>query len=379
MSAQELPGLQGVTVERGVECTLPDGVVLRADVYRPAGDGRHPVLLLRLPYDRTVAESDVGFAHPSWFARQGYLVVVQDCRGRHGSDGEWYPFRSEAEDGYATVEWAARLPGANGRVGMYGFSYPGALQLQAAALRPPSLVTICPGFTTPQFHEGWTYDGGAFALAFAASWATFLALDEARRRGDEEALSRLGAALASVADAYWTLPLRDFGPLAEGPDGRYFFDWLEHESYDDYWRSLAVEEDLEPCRPARAARRRLVRRLRGRDGQELRRALPPPRRPATARRRAVVPHAVGSARRRAGVGGAERRGRRRRRVVRSLPEGRRGGGPRGAGHGLRALRRLARLRRVAARGRAPDRLVPALGRPREHRLRRRDALGRRAR
>src|SRR5205823_6223039 len=161
VTAEPLPGLGGVSVDRGVPCTMRDGVVLRADVYRPADTGRHPVLVLRLPYDRAVGESDVGFAHPSWFARHGYLVVVQDCRGRHGSDGEWYPFRDEAADGYDTVEWAARLPDANGRVGMYGFSYPGANQLQTAALRPPSLVTICPCFTTPQFYDGWTYNGGA--------------------------------------------------------------------------------------------------------------------------------------------------------------------------------------------------------------------------
>src|SRR3954452_17453009 len=222
---------------------MRDGVVLRADVYRPPGEGPHPVVLVRLPYDRTVAESDVGFAHPSWFARHGYLVVVQDCRGRHGSDGEWYPFRNEAEDGYDTIEWGARLPGANGRVGMYGFSYPGANQLQAAARRPPGLVAICPCFTTPQFYEGWTYDGGALALAFAASWSTFLALDEAKRHGDDAALGRLGAGLNGIADAYWTLPLRELHPLAGGPEGRYFFDWVEHESYDDYWRALAVEED----------------------------------------------------------------------------------------------------------------------------------------
>src|ERR687883_541912 len=100
--SESLPGV-GVTVDRNVECRTRDGVTLRADVYRPAEGGPHPVLLIRLPYDKTIAESDVGFAHPSWYARNGYLVVAQDCRGRHASDGEWYPFRDEAADGYDTI------------------------------------------------------------------------------------------------------------------------------------------------------------------------------------------------------------------------------------------------------------------------------------
>ena len=130
---------------------------------------------------RPAANSNWGYSHPSWYARQGYMVVVQDTRGRYTSDGEFYPFLNEAEDGYDTIEWAAALPGSNGRVGMYGFSYPGAVQLLAATLQPPSLVTICPGFTGSQFYDGWTYNQGAFALAFAAPWAAFLALDTARR------------------------------------------------------------------------------------------------------------------------------------------------------------------------------------------------------
>src|SRR5262249_31584979 len=120
-----IPGYPGLTVQRNVPCTMRDGVRLMADVYRPAGDGLFPVILIRLPYDKTQAEN-VPYSPPSWHARHGYIVVAQDNRGRYASEGEWYPFRHEAEDGYDTIEWAARLPGANGRVGMYGFSYAGA-------------------------------------------------------------------------------------------------------------------------------------------------------------------------------------------------------------------------------------------------------------
>lgn len=236
-----LPGEPRITLEADVPCRMRDGVVLIADLYRPQGAGPWPVLLLRLPYDKTQAET-VCYFHPSWYAAQGYLVVVQDCRGRWKSEGEWYPFRDEAADGYDTIEWAARLPGANGRVGMYGASYAGATQLLPATLRPPSLVTICPAVTASQYYDGWTYNGGAFALAFAASWAISLAEDTARRRGDEAAQRRLAAAYANAYGSYGHLPLADFPPLADDP-APYFHDWLAHPTDDDYWRRWSIERD----------------------------------------------------------------------------------------------------------------------------------------
>ena len=138
MTAVSLPGLD-VTLERDVPCRMADRVTLYADVYRPATGGPHPVLLISQPYDKRAAESNFGYAHPSWYARHGYVVVNQDVRGRYRSEGEWYPFLHEADDGEDTVEWAAALAGSNGRVGMMGFSYYGATQLQAALRRPPSL------------------------------------------------------------------------------------------------------------------------------------------------------------------------------------------------------------------------------------------------
>ena len=168
MTAQRLPGFSDLVLERDVPARMRDGTTLYADVYRPSGGGPFPVLLMRLPYDKTQAAS-VTYRHPSWYASHGYVVVVQDTRGRWRSEGDFYPFAHEAEDGYDTVEWAASLPHANSRVGTYGFSYDGATQLQAALGRPPSLRAICPGFTGSQYYEGWAYNGGAFALAFNAS------------------------------------------------------------------------------------------------------------------------------------------------------------------------------------------------------------------
>src|SRR5215471_10871766 len=100
---------------------MRDGTVLRANVYRPAGGGPWPVLLTRLPYGKDLPLGSA-ILDPVQAARRGYLVVVQDTRGRFASEGDWYPLLPEGQDGYDTVEWAAALPGSSGRVGMYGAS-----------------------------------------------------------------------------------------------------------------------------------------------------------------------------------------------------------------------------------------------------------------
>ena len=242
MPAEPVPGIDGVTVERNVACRVRDGITLYADIYSPAEGGPHPILLMREPYDKNTGQTGSGYAHASWWAARGYVTVVQDCRGRFRSEGDWYPFVHEADDGYDAVEWAARLPGTDGRVAMYGYSYPGATQLLAASQRPPSLVTICPGFTSSQYYEGWTYNGGALSLAFAANWAAGLAFDTARRTGDATGMAALARAMAS-ADWFSALPLDELAPLAR-ENAPYFFDWLEHPAYDDYWRGIAIDDDF---------------------------------------------------------------------------------------------------------------------------------------
>ena len=153
----------GVEIECGVVALMRDGCRLMADIYRPAptleSPGPWPVLLMRQPYGRDIA-STVVYAHPTWYARRGFLVVIQDVRGRGDSDGAFYTFRNEIEDGYDTVRWAAALPGANGRVGMYGFSYQGSTQLLAALARPPELRALAPHMTAFDLYSGWFYRGG---------------------------------------------------------------------------------------------------------------------------------------------------------------------------------------------------------------------------
>ena len=119
VSAAFLPSAQsdGVTIDSGVSMKTRDGVALVADVYRPSADGRYPTLLQRTPYDRRGAAQEA-----RELAAAGYVVITQDVRGRFDSQGEFYPFHHESEDGYDAVEWAAALPYSNGQVGMWGGS-----------------------------------------------------------------------------------------------------------------------------------------------------------------------------------------------------------------------------------------------------------------
>src|SRR6185436_11768401 len=111
-----------VSVQTNVRVKMRDGVSLVADIYRPKAEGRLPVLLTRTPYNRKDPATGM------YLASRGYVVILQDTRGRFDSEGEFYPFRNEADDGYDTIEWAANLPYADGRVGMFGGSYVGATQ-----------------------------------------------------------------------------------------------------------------------------------------------------------------------------------------------------------------------------------------------------------
>ena len=219
-----------VVVERNIPAKMRDGVTLRADIYRPKAEGRFPVLLVRTPYDKT---NEMSFGMKG--AARGYVVIAQDVRGRFASEGEFYTFKNESLDGYDTVEWAAALPYSNGKVGMFGGSYVGATQMLAAIAKPPHLAGICPTVTASNYHDGWTYQGGAFEQWFNESWGTGLAMNTMRRRVEES------NALAGTK----TLPLADFAVL-EAPSAAgiapYFKDWLAHPDYDSYWKQLSIED-----------------------------------------------------------------------------------------------------------------------------------------
>ena len=224
-------GLFRVVIDKDVSVRMRDGISLSADVYRPVSDEKFPVLVERTPYDRNGEAADA-----NEIASHGYLVVLQDTRGRHQSAGNFYPFRDEIADGYDTVEWAAKLDHSNGKVGMFGGSYVGATQMLAAMSRPPHLVAIFPYVTASEYYDGWTYQSGALMQWFASSWTSILATDTLRR--DTE---------SSLVPKEWvnTLPLENY-PILKTPAPSslavYFRDWLQHERDDDYWRQWRVSD-----------------------------------------------------------------------------------------------------------------------------------------
>lgn len=227
--------MQSVLPPKTVSMQTRDGIRLDADVYYPDAAGEFPVLLMRQPYGRAIA-STVVYAHPAWYAAQGYIVVIQDTRGRGTSEGEFSLFGHEVEDGEETVNWAASLPGSTGAVGMYGFSYQGMTQLYAASAKPEGLRAIAPAMVGYDLYHDWAYENGAFCYQQSLGWAIQLAAETARRKGDESAFKRLYAAARN-------LPLQDpvnvRSPLLEelAPDS-FYHDWIAHPTPDEYWQNL---------------------------------------------------------------------------------------------------------------------------------------------
>jgi len=227
---------------------MRDGTVLFADIYWPVGPRSYPVLLQRTPYNKTFAQTGI-YQHPAWYARHGYVVVVQDTRGRFASQGTFEPYRYEAQDGADTIIWASKLPGTTGNVGTYGFSYAGTSQLLAAGEKPAGLEAAAIGCSGSDFYDGWTYRGGALQLAFIISWMLqALGPPDALRCGDRKRAERMRMLAANMRAAY-ERPLRDW--LRSGESPSYFSDWIEHDARDAYWQSLsssAIHEKITvPC------------------------------------------------------------------------------------------------------------------------------------
>lgn len=234
-------------VETNLPVPMRDGTVLYADLYRPDGPGPFPVMLQRTPYDKSGPLPPTQL-DPLRAAQRGYAVVIQDCRGRFASGGEYYPFKDHIDDGYDTVEWAAAQPWSSGKAGMYGASYNAATQWLASLARPPHLSALAPNVTASNYHEGWVYQGGAFELQFNVSWtvgtlamanfdtiSSTKKLPEGRRR-------QLIEAVDSMESSFGHLPLKELPHLKDGV-APYYYDWLAHPDYDDYWRELSIEEN----------------------------------------------------------------------------------------------------------------------------------------
>lgn len=237
----------GVQIERGVRMALRDGTRLVSDHYYPPGhrDGvKAPSLLVRQPYGRTIATTVV-YAQPAWFARNGYNVVVQDVRGRGDSEGEFYPFAYEAIDGRETVDWVARRPECNGRVGMYGFSYQGLTQLLAAAEQPSALRCIAPAQTAGDLFEGWFYHHGALRLSSTVAWANQLLRADARRLTDPRPGEALEAAAQRLPSLLAHTPYGQIPELCHRRIPRYYREWVSHRQPDIYWSAQDISARIE--------------------------------------------------------------------------------------------------------------------------------------
>jgi putative CocE/NonD family hydrolase len=237
-----LPALaQDVVVERNVMIPMRDGVRLATDIFRPATAGEPvaeplPLVLTRSPYNKERAR-DVETAEN--FARHGYVAVIQDMRGRWASEGEFTKYAvTEPADGYDTVEWLAKQPYSNGRIGMWGTSYSAHTASDTAKLRPPALKAIL--LNEGGMANAWDHavrHGGAFELGRELTWVwRQVALEY-----DDEVVRELFTT-ERVEDWYRAMPLREgLSPLTHAPKyERYFLDEYTKADYSDYWRTMPL-------------------------------------------------------------------------------------------------------------------------------------------
>ena len=231
---------QKITVEKNVAATMRDGVRLYSDIYRPATADKLPTILIRTPYSKDRYAEYSSF--PRLAAENGYAVIVQDVRGRFTSEGAFWPYVQELNDGYDSVEWAAALPFSNGRVGMQGCSYLGAVQWQAAVTNPPHLIAIFPQCTFANGRHFFFFSG-----TFDLSWISWLngRLPDIRKR---QGLSGVEAS-EEKAERQWEarkwewlnfLPLKEF-PLFKGLCP-YYYEWLDHPDDGPFWDFANVEK-----------------------------------------------------------------------------------------------------------------------------------------
>jgi putative CocE/NonD family hydrolase len=229
-----------VVMEKDVAMRTRDGVTLRADVYRPDASGKFPVLVVRTPYDKSAG---MAATEKDYFPPRGYVVVMQDTRGRHASDGEFTPFVNEGRDGYDAIEWAAGLPWSNGEVGTVGQSYMGLVQYFAAPERPPHLRAMSPVSGPVTYFENFTYRRGAFELGWVLAYFTFMARDTLMRKGlYEQERAKLDSFVSYPdipmaplkRDAYKHLPLADWGERLKN-GAPYLADYIRNSSYGPFW------------------------------------------------------------------------------------------------------------------------------------------------
>ncbi|HWY44087.1 MAG TPA: CocE/NonD family hydrolase [Candidatus Sulfotelmatobacter sp.] len=229
---QTVPVVQQI-VQKDVPIKMRDGLILRADVLLPASEGKFPVLVYRTPYGKDSAPKE--WTTFGKAVKRGYAVIIQDVRGRYTSEGEFDPYKNEGNDGYDTIEWAAAQPWSNGDIGMFGLSYPGAVQWLAAVENPPHLKAMVPAvtFSTPRnfFYSGGVFDGSWI------DWIWFNIAPDARKKKHLP-----GPQTYKEAAASWKIEherLQSFLPLRDLPDFKlvapFYYEWLAHPPADPWW------------------------------------------------------------------------------------------------------------------------------------------------
>jgi hypothetical protein len=239
--AEPAPVPLNVVRQTNVLMKARDGIELASDIYRPAKGTKPvaeqlPVLLHRTPYDK---EAPAAVAIAEQLARSGYIVVLQDIRGRHHSGGRFSKYDAQdAYDGYDAVEWAAHLAGANGKVGMYGTSYAAHTQADAAKLHPPHLATLV--INMGGMSNAWDHsvrNDGAFEVGRQLSWAWEQIIEDTKNPVVRARLQR-----EKLVDWYSALPLRKgLSPLSSAPEyEQYYLDEATHADEDAYWQSISM-------------------------------------------------------------------------------------------------------------------------------------------
>lgn len=217
-----------VSVERDLAAKMPDGIILLADRWYPIEASQaQPTVLMRTPYGRRVM-GPLG----RLYAERGYQVVIQDCRGTFGSEGEFAPVRNERADGHATLEWVAAQPWFDGRLVMWGASYLGMTQWAIAEDPPDFVKALDLQVTAADFRDSIVYPGGSFALESLLSWLHQVKYQELGWRTVLRNQLRAGREVKVAADV---LPLGKCDAAILGETAPAFQDWLEHTAPGDPW------------------------------------------------------------------------------------------------------------------------------------------------
>jgi putative CocE/NonD family hydrolase len=235
--------MTNMMIEKSVMVPMRDGVRLATDIYHPAEEGRYPALLVRLPYNKDQSMIVQANIDTSRAAQAGYVVVIQDCRGRFASEGEFTPIVNEANDGADTVAWISEQPWSTGQVGTLGGSYLGFTQWLLAREHPEALRAMSPMITTSDYYEApCRHTGGVFELGLSLFSSLGMIPEELQRRvrlgkANMEQMGALMQIMNNPTALFEHLPLVDMPLLREFAPA--YFEPLAHPNYDDYWRNMA--------------------------------------------------------------------------------------------------------------------------------------------